>query len=137
MNRKAVAVVLSISLTLLVFAQAATAERSVLRNPCWSKGGIGIVGDSVYVELRKPYNCLLVDRHEWKGKPLTENQVVWTDGHKILSDKDKFNCDELIVIIFCKKEVRFVNYKTGSVGYYSRTKAFPIEDLGPKFKLNG
>jgi len=109
-------------------------------NRGWSKGGIGIISEELYVVVKSARN----DRNEliltppghlgkdqrapvpetrWKGKSISEGQVVFVYEGKVWEPQDLpqgFDLSKSAVISFESDKVRFFDFQATEGGYYDR-----------------
>ncbi len=99
----------------------------------FSKGGIGIVNQHLYIVVRSAVNDrneLIVDSVEgkeerWKGKNATKAEVVLVYEGTVLSSQDipdRFDLSKAVVVSFENDKVRFFDFHTMSGGYYEKIR---------------
>lgn len=96
-----------------------------------SKGGVGLINEHLYVVVKSTTN----DRNEvivktadwkelrWKGKSVTENEVVIVYKGKVWSSQDvpdQFDLSNAVVISFEHDKIHFFDFQTMGGGYYER-----------------
>jgi hypothetical protein len=112
--------------------QGAPKEQEIFAtNRLLSKGGIGIVNRRLYIVARSPKNNsneLIVKPTEgteerWKGKGVTEAEVVFVYERKVWSSQslpDRFDLSKAVIVSFEGDKIRFFDFQAMSGGYYAR-----------------
>jgi hypothetical protein len=119
---------------------AAKEREMFATNRGWSKGGIGIISEELYVVVKSARN----DRNEliltppghlgkdqtapvpetrWKGKSISEAEVVFVYEGKVWESRSLpkgFDLSKSVVISFESDKVRFFDFRATEGGYYDR-----------------
>jgi hypothetical protein len=103
---------------------AAEETKMFATNRCLSKGGLGIVNTSLYVDVKSTKNELLFGEKEtWSGLDASKAEVVvfFQDGVWMPQSLPKgFDLSRAIVVSFERGKIRFFDFQTMSGGYYDR-----------------
>ncbi len=94
-------------------------------NVAFSKGGVGIVTENVYIIVDSDKNELLLgDAHKkWTGLSREDKQVVILLGDHLFDPSklpEDYNLTKATVISFEKNEIRFVDFPSEQAGFYRR-----------------
>jgi hypothetical protein len=96
----------------------------ISQNECISKGGIGIINTTLYVDLKSGSNELILNEgRRWIGLPTQETQIVFVSGQKVISGmsiSSGFKLEDSVVISFENGRVSFFDFKKGTGGFYVR-----------------
>ena len=94
----------------------------VLNEEKFAKGGIGIIRKNLFVKLNEPRNAIILNDESWEGRASDRNEIVIVDGNKIINitDNHELNLDKLVIIIFSKDEIRYIDLDKMSGGKYIR-----------------
>jgi len=89
----------------------------------FAKGGLGIVAEDLYIDLKSPNNELSNQTGDWVGRKRTEREVIVFFGNRVFPTtavpKD-FTLSDAIIVSFEGEVVRFFDAKTFRGGYYRR-----------------
>ena len=99
----------------------------------YSKGGIGIVNENVYVVVKSAVSdqneVILVPaegtEERWKGKTANQAQVVFVYAGKVWGPDnlpDQFDLSQAVVISFEVNRIRFFDFQQNAGGYYERIR---------------
>jgi len=106
--------------------EAVPGEVSFATNRCYSKGGIGIIHQGLYIDLKSVQNELrLTGANRWGGKNAPLPEVVFFFQNKVWSQNalpEGFDISRAIIISFESDKVRFFDFSKMSGGYYLRMK---------------
>jgi len=94
----------------------------------FAKGGIGLINEHLYIDLKSPTNSLIVKptpekEDRWKGRSASKREVViFYDGKVWLPQDlpDHFDLSNAVVVSFEGSKVRFFDFHAMSGGYYRR-----------------
>jgi hypothetical protein len=93
----------------------------------FSKGGLGVIDENLYIDLKSPKNELLLkDGKRWTGKVAGAREVVMFFEDRIWSSSDLpngFDLSKSAVVSFEGDIVRFFRFTGMSGGYYERLPA--------------
>ena len=83
---------------------------ALLNGEAWVKGGVGVVNRKIFIEVDAPVNAARINGVRWQGAPISQTQVLMTDGDAILKDPAQPNIDmrKAVLLIFTPQEVRFL-----------------------------
>lgn len=84
------------------------------------KGGIGVIAPDFYVETQNKINKILIGNKSWTGKAGSKQQLVFSDGKKIITRNELKSAQSIIVILFAPDAIRFFNEKKRTGGIYLR-----------------
>lgn len=93
------------------------------RNECLSKGGIGIISENIYINLRAEKNTILLNGNEWTGKGKTVPQVVLLQNGRVWSFEEEhngFTLGKSVLVSFEGEKVFFFDFRDESGGFYVR-----------------
>ena len=89
-----------------------------------AKGGLGIVDENLYVDVRSAKNELVLRKGDkWSGRSAHSAElVIFFEGKVWLPGDlpDGFDLAEAVVISFERDRIRFFDFRKGSGGYYRR-----------------
>lgn|SRR5882724_6278357 len=90
------------------------------------KGGVGVISGGVYVIVDGTRNEIVLSNKRWEGRPVSESEIVLTDGRRVLCSVPGVDSGELRVVFFSPTEVRYIDQTTKSGGVYLRRRSqFP------------
>ena len=130
------AVVGFLVLTAAIHARAAECE-GFAENQWWSiKGGVAVIGDGLYVDVRAKTNGLIIENRDrkspldppdmrWTGKDSSEPEVVVIFERKALAQSSlpkDFDLSKAIIVSFEPGRVRIVDFVERRSGWYIRGK---------------
>ena len=87
------------------------------------KGGVGVIGNDVFVIVDGTRNEIVFGNERWEGGPVTVPETVLTDGHQVLCSVRDIDPGETRFIFFSPTEVRYIDQMTRSGGVYLRRSA--------------
>ena len=92
----------------------------------WPKGGVGVVHAELYVDLKSTRNELLLGRgRRWTGAAAPDSQVVFVWRQSVFTAAEPtppgFRLAEACVVSFESEVVRFMDFESGTGGFYRRT----------------
>jgi hypothetical protein len=119
---------------------AAKEREMFATNRGWSKGGIGIISEELYVVVKSARNdknelivvppghlgkdqSAPVPETRWKGKSISEAEVVFVYEGKVWESPSLpkgFDLSKSVVISFESDKVRFFDFQATEGGYYDR-----------------
>ena len=104
---------------------AAVVAKDFKINRAMSVGGVGVVGDNVYVVTKGDQNKAIygADGKRWAGKSKLQNQVIYiVDGSVFEGNNlpENFDISRAILISFEKERIRFLDFNTFMGGFYER-----------------
>jgi hypothetical protein len=107
-------------------SDATAKEDNFSMNECFAKGGLGVVGTNLYIDLKSAKNELQLSAgNKWTGQSTPAQEVVIFFENKILSPQalpDGFDLSKSVVISFEGDKVRFFDFGKMSGGYYKRPR---------------
>ena len=129
-------IIASLALALLLFgvhlspqnASTGTAGKDVVgTNQCLAKGGIGIIRQDLYIDLKSPVNKLLLSEgRSWSGKSRHDPELVIFFGGRIWRTQmipEDFDLSKSVIVSFEGETIRFFDFAETSGGYYRREPA--------------
>jgi hypothetical protein len=104
--------------------RASEARVKIAENECLSKGGIGIINTSLYIDLKSKGNELILSAGKrWTGAASTEKQIVFVWEQKVFDMADAprdFKLESSAIVSFEGTTVSFFDFKSGIGGFYRR-----------------
>jgi hypothetical protein len=105
-------------------SEGQSVDKSLLENLYYPKGSFGLVGAKVYVSVKSPRNELVVrSGSRWTGEPRGVRQVVLLWKGEPVSEATlppDFELSKAILVSFEGERITFVDFETGTSGYYRR-----------------
>ena len=92
----------------------------VLNSPNMRKGGVGIVDSETFVFLDEKKNAVKISGKTWQGEDSIRQQIVLTNGRRVLGSITAKDLSKLRILIFTPSEVRYINLTNNTGGKYSR-----------------
>lgn len=98
-----------------------------VNNRFFAKGGIGIIDENLYIDLKSTKNELIVNPggKRWQGQSAPMPEIaIFFDG-KIWSPQqlpEAFDLGGAVVVSFERLRIRFFNFRKMSGGYYERSR---------------
>jgi len=93
-------------------------------NYAWSKHGLGIIRQNLYIDTDSPINELLLDKeNQWKGSVSSTKEAVIFFEDKVWPPSAlpaDFELSKAVVISFEGAKVRFFDFRRMHGGYYER-----------------
>lgn len=92
----------------------------ILEGKEWKKGGIGAIGHDIFITVDGSRNALKISGRMWKGKESSKQEIVLTDGQRVLDSLDGVDLSKIIIVLFSPSEVRFIDLSNASGGKFLR-----------------
>jgi hypothetical protein len=96
------------------------------QNEYWAKGGFGVIGNRVFVDVRTAKNqILLPDQSVWTGAGFDQRELVLIrNGRVFRAGKlpPGFSIVECILVSFEGGRVYFMDFANGRGGFYARSR---------------
>lgn len=91
--------------------------------PSFSKGGVGLINNDLYVITKESKNKVIIGKNEWIGNNYNEQQLIVTDDSKVLSVINlgpNFKNRKLHFILFKPDVIFFYDWDKFQGGFYKR-----------------
>ena len=92
----------------------------VLEGKNWKKGGVGALGNNIYIFTDSPRNSLKIAGQTWEGKESTKQEIVLTDGQRILDSLNGADLSKIIIVLFSPSEVQYIDLSNATGGKFMR-----------------
>jgi hypothetical protein len=103
---------------------ASEAGVKIAENPCWPKGGLGIISTNLYVDLLSTDNELVLPNGErWIGLAAREKQVVLVADGRVTSGTEiwpGFRLEVSSIVSYEEDKILFFDFSAGKGGFYQR-----------------
>ena len=95
-------------------------------NKCYSKGGLGIIREDLYIRVRSGKNELRFGSKElWSGLDSSKPEIAVFFDNKVWQARDlpkRFDLSRAVIVSFEGDKVRFFDFRDMTGCYYARTR---------------